>query len=148
MRTFRQRRPDGRDGWIWDVEGVRHVLYRLPELLAADPSETVYVVEGEKDVETLRASELVATTNPGGALKWRSEYSAALRGRHVAILSDHDDVGRLHAEQVARALSGVAASVRVVDLPGLAEHGDVSDWLATGHAIDELRAQVAAEVTL
>jgi putative DNA primase/helicase len=146
-KTFRQRRPDGHDGWIWDVAGVRHVLYRLPELLAADLSETVHVVEGEKDVETLRASGLVATTNPGGALKWRPEYNAALRGRHMVILPDHDDVGRLHANQVACALSGVAASVRVMDLPGLAEHGDVSDWLAAGHTIDELRAQVAAEVT-
>jgi hypothetical protein len=146
-KTFRQRRPDGRDGWIWDVEGVRRLLYRLPELLAADPSETVYVVEGEKDVETLRASGLVATTNPGGALKWRPEYSAALRSRHVVIVPDNDDVGRTHAADVARSLVGVAASVRVVDLPGLSEQGDVSDWLATGHAIDELCAQVAAEVT-
>jgi hypothetical protein len=143
-KTFHQRRPDGRDGWIWDIEGVRHVLYRLPELLAADPSETVYVVEGEKDVETLRASGLVATTNPGGALKWRPEYSAALRSRHVVILPDHDDVGRQHGVDVAKALAGVAGSVRVVDLPGLPEHGDVTDWLAAGHTIDDLRAQVAA----
>jgi hypothetical protein len=146
-KTFRQRRPDGRDGWIWDVEGVRYVLYRLPELLAADPSGTVYVVEGEKDVETLRALGLVATTNPGGALKWRPEYSAELRGRNVVIVPDHDDVGRRHAADVARSLVEVAASVRVVDLPGLTEGGDASDWLAAGHTIDELCAQVAAEVT-
>jgi putative DNA primase/helicase len=77
--------------------------------------------------------------NPGGAEKWRPEYSATLRGRHVVILPDHDDKGRLHAEQVAQALSGVAASVRVVELPGLGEHGDASDWLAAGHTVGELR---------
>ena len=143
-KTFRQRRPDGRDGWIWDVAGVSHVLYRLPELLAADPSETVHVVEGEKDVEALRALGLVASTNPGGALKWRPEYSAALGGRHVVILPDHDDVGRMHAADVARSLVGVAASVRVVDLPGLAEHGDAFDWLGAGHTVAELRALVDA----
>ncbi|MGC9986274.1 MAG: hypothetical protein ABSF35_21970 [Polyangia bacterium] len=144
-KTFRQRRPDGRDGWIWDVEGVRRVLYRLPELLAADPSETVYVVEGEKDVETLRASGLVATTNPGGALKWRREYGESLRGRHVVILPDNDDVGHTHAADVARSLVGVAASVCVMDLPGLAEHGDVSDWLVAGRTVAELRALVQWE---
>jgi putative DNA primase/helicase len=138
-KTFRQRRPDGRGGWIWDVEGVRRVLYRLPELLAADPSETIFIVEGEKDADNLAHRGLVATTNPGGALKWRPEYRAALRGRHLVILPDHDEVGRTHAADVARALSGVAASVRVMDLPGLAEHGDVSDWLSAGHTIGELR---------
>jgi hypothetical protein len=143
-KTFYQQRPDNRGGWIANVEGVRHMLYRLPELLAADPSETVYVVEGEKDVETLRALGLVATTNPGGALKWRPEYNAELRGRNVVILPDHDDVGRQHGVDVAKALAGVAGSVRVVDLPGLPEHGDVTDWLAAGHTIDDLRAQVAA----
>ena len=146
-KTFYQQRPDNRGGWIANVEGVRHMLYRLPELLAADPSETVYVVEGEKDVETLRALGLVAATNPGGALKWRPEYNAELRGRNVVILPDHDDVGRRHAADVARSLVEVAASVRVVDLPGLTEGGDASDWLAAGHTIDELCAQVAAEVT-
>jgi hypothetical protein len=49
------------------VHAVRPVLYRLPELLAADPTEPVYVVEGEKDVDALVALGLVATTNPGGA---------------------------------------------------------------------------------
>ena len=144
-KTFRQRRPDGRDGWIWDVEGVRRVLYRLPELLAADPSETVFLVEGEKDADNLARGGLTATTNPGGAGKWRPEYSATLRGRHVAILPDHDEVGRQHAADVARSLAGAAASVRAVDLPGLAEHGDVSDWLVAGHTVAELRELVQRE---
>jgi hypothetical protein len=143
-KDFRQRRPDGCGGWHWDLAGVRRVVYRVPELLAADPSEMVYIPEGERDVETLRASGLLATCNPGGAGKWRPEFSEALRGRHVVILPDHDQVGRQHAADVARSLAGVAASVRVVDLPGLAEHGDVSDWLVAGHGVAELRELVRA----
>jgi len=36
-KDFRQRRPDpsALDGWTWKTTGVRRVLYRLPELLAA-----------------------------------------------------------------------------------------------------------------
>jgi 5S rRNA maturation endonuclease (ribonuclease M5) len=143
-KTFRQRRPAGRDGWIWDVEGVRRVLYRLPELLATDPSETVFIVEGEKDADNLARRGLVATTNPGGALKWRRKYAEALRGRQVAILPDHDEVGRQHAAEVAWSLSGVAVSVRVVELSGLAKHGDVTDWLGGGHMVAKLLHLVRA----
>jgi hypothetical protein len=141
-KTFAQRRPDGCGGWSWGVAGVRPVLYRLPELLAADPSETVFIVEGEKVADGLARRGLVATTNPGGALKWRSEYSGALRGRHVVILPDHDDVGRQHGAEVVQSVDRVAASVRLVDLPGLAEHGDAFDWFAAGHTVEELRALV------
>src|SRR5262249_19596940 len=63
-KQFRQRRPDGKDKWVWNLQGVPCVLYRLPELLAADPSLPVFVVEGEKDVDNLVRCGLIATTNP------------------------------------------------------------------------------------
>jgi putative DNA primase/helicase len=143
-KKFRQQQPDGCGSWIWNVKGVRSVLYRLPELLAADPAETVFIVEGEKVADDLARRGLVATTNPGGALKWRSEYSGALLGRHAAILPDHDDVGRQHGAEVVQSVDRVAASVRVVDLPGLDEHGDAFDWFAAGHTVEELRELVQA----
>jgi putative DNA primase/helicase len=143
-KEFVQRRPDGCGGFLWDVEGVRRVLYRLPELLAANPSETVFIVEGEKDVEALRGCGLVATTNPGGAGKWCPEYAEPLRGRKVVILPDNDPPGMAHGEQIEQSLAGVAAGVRMVNLLGLAEHGDVSDWLAAGHDVTYLRKLVRA----
>jgi hypothetical protein len=116
-KDFRQRRPDGKGGYIWNLEGVRRVPYRLPELLAAEPLETVFVAEGEKDANRLADMGLVAITNPEGAGKWREEYTATLRERHVTILQDNDKDGREHAEKVAGALFGEAASVKVVVLP-------------------------------
>jgi hypothetical protein len=142
-KDFRQRRPDGAGGWVWNLVGTRRVLYRLPELLAADPAEDVFVPEGEKDVDRLRGLGLVATCNPLGAGKWRDEYSPCLAGRNVVILPDNDDPGRQHAAQVAASLCGIATSVKVLHLPGLPEKGDVSDWLATGGTADALRALVA-----
>lgn len=135
-KDFRQRRPDG-NGWSWSLGDVRRVLYRLPELLAS--KDLVFVVEGEKDVETLVTMGLVATTNAGGAGKWRDEYSATLRGRRVIVLPDNDEPGRKHAQQVAASLEGVAA-VRIVALPGLPPKGDVSDWVAAGGTRDHLMA--------
>jgi uncharacterized protein (DUF927 family) len=137
---FRQRRPNGAGGWTWKLGQVRRVLYRLPQLCTADPAEPVFVVEGEKDVDNLRALGLIATCNPGGAGKWRQDYSDALKGRDAILLPDNDDAGREHARDVADKIIRVAGSVRILELPGLPEKGDVSDWLAAGHSKDELIA--------
>jgi Protein of unknown function (DUF3987)/Toprim domain len=129
-KTFRQRRPNRRGGWINDIKGVRRVLYGLPELLA-NAERAVFIVEGEKDVATVRDIGLVATTNAMGSGTWLKEYARDLQGRQVIILPDNDEPGRQHAKAVADSLIGVAASVRILELPGLAHKGDVTDWLTT-----------------
>lgn len=141
-KDFRQRSPKRDGGWSWSVKGVRRVLYRLPDLAAADPSESVLIVEGERDVDAAWQLGLAATCNSGGAGKWHSEYGENLVGRHVAITPDNDAPGRQHAEQVADYLDGVAASVRIVELPGLPDKGDFSDWLNAGGTVEELRRPV------
>jgi DNA primase len=133
-KSFRQRQPRPEGGWRWDMQGVRRVLYRLPELLAAPLERTVLVVEGEKDADALATIGRIVTTNVGGAGKWRAEYNETLRGRRVCILPDNDEIGHEHAEQVRAALEGVAGSVCIKELPGLPPKGDVSDWLASRRA--------------
>lgn len=125
-KDFRQRRPDGRGGWLWNMEGARRVLYRLPEVIeAVKSSQNVFVVEGEKDAETLAEWGLVGTCNVGGAGKWRTEFSEPLRGARVFVLPDRDEPGRKHGEQVCDALQGIAASVDVLELPA---GKDVTEW--------------------
>lgn len=128
-KDFRQRKPDGAGGWVWKLGNVRRVLYRLPELLAADRSLPIFIVEGEKDADRLWSLGLPATTNVGGAGKWHASYSEALRGRQVVVIADNDDPGLQHAEQVARALYGHARSVGILTPPGVPAKGDISDWL-------------------
>ncbi|MGI8913000.1 MAG: DUF927 domain-containing protein [Chloroflexota bacterium] len=142
-KAFKQRRPDGKGGWVWNLAGVRHVPYRLPELLAAPNDADIYIAEGEKDVDRIRSLGLFATCNAGGAGKWRAEYSSWLSGRRVVILPDNDEAGRKHAEAVATALQGIAASVKVLALPGLPERGDVSDWLDAGGTRAEMERLVS-----
>jgi len=135
-KDFRQRRPDGKAGWIWNLNGTRRVLYHLPQLRAGiNACKRVFCVEGEKDVHALEALGRVATTNPGGAQKWRPEYSDSLRGADVVIIADKDEPGFAHARQVARALEGIAA--KVVTVTAIAGK-DVSDHLAAGHTLAEL----------
>lgn len=98
-------------------------------LAAVEARETIWLVEGEKDADILIEHGLAPTTNPGGAGKWRDEYSEMLRGAKVVILPDNDDSGRQHAQTVAQRLHGVAAEVRILEFRGLPEKGDVSDWI-------------------
>lgn len=119
------------------------VPYRLPELLAA-PTQLVVVAEGEKDCENLASIGVLATCNAGGAGKWTGEHSAFLSGRRVIVLPDNDQSGRNHAQQVAESLYGISESVRIVSLPGLAEKGDASDWIAAGGTRTELDRLIEA----
>ncbi len=145
-KKFAVRRPDGSGGWVWNWRGITRTLYRLPKLLAADPNEWVFVVEGEKDADRLTELGLVATTNPNGANKWRPEFSDALSGRKVAVIPDNDTSGKKHGAKVARWLVGKAADVRIVRLPVQGVGEDVSDWLDGGGTREELVAMVEAAV--
>lgn len=123
-KDFRQRQPDGKGGWIWTMDGASRVLYRLPEVLKA---KTVHCVEGEKDVESLRAIKLTATCNVGGAGKWLEAYSEFLAGKDIIIIPDTDQPGRKHADLILDSVSKKANSVKVVILPK--PYKDVSDYL-------------------
>jgi 5S rRNA maturation endonuclease (ribonuclease M5) len=149
-KTFRQRQKGTNgDEWLWTLKGVTKVLYRLPDVRRAiAESQTIYLVEGEKDVETLRGLGLVGTCAPGGACEkprsWLPQYTEALRGAEVVILPDNDDPGRKHAEIALEALENVARRCRVVTLPDLPEKGDVSDWVSAGGTAATLRALCSA----
>jgi 5S rRNA maturation endonuclease (ribonuclease M5) len=128
-KDFRQRRPDGKGGWIWNLDGARRVLYRLPEVLKA---QTVCVAEGEKDCNNLAKLGFVATTNPLGAGKWRDECSETLRGKDVIVfgdVGDDDGAGERHTNHVIESLVGKAKSIKHVALPD--GFHDVSDYIAS-----------------
>ena len=141
QKEFWAVRPDGNGGWLYGLEGIEPTIYRLPEVIeAVRKGEIVFVVEGEKDVDNLRKLGLVATTNHGGAKKWKPYYSDYLIGADVVIIPDNDKPGREHAERVAQSLVGKAKSIRMLELPNLPPKGDVSDWLEAGGTKEELLA--------
>ena len=86
----------------------------MPELLAADKQQPVFVVEGEKDVDNLTALGLLATTNSGGALNWRPEYSDTLKNRDVVIVDDMITTGGSMAQAIRAARSNGARKVVAV----------------------------------
>jgi putative DNA primase/helicase len=143
-KEFRVRRTDGAGGWRWNLSGCRRVLYRLPELIqAVKNGETVFIVEGEKDVETLISWELKATCNFDGAGKWNESYNGYFKGATVINLRDNDLPGEKHGNLIGENLSGQAAVYKSILLPDLPEHGDVTDWANSGGAKEKLLEIVA-----
>jgi AAA domain/CHC2 zinc finger len=144
-KSFRYRHEDESGNWVWS-KGDRYAPYGLPDLVTA---ANVIYVEGEKDADNVR-TELgklnlngrgFAVTTSGGANDWRDEFAPYFAGRDVVILPDNDTPGRVHAQQVAAAIHEYAAGVKVVDLPNLPDHGDVSNFLET-HSARELLDEI------
>ena len=124
-KSFRQRhRVEGK--WIWNMNGVERVLYRLPKIITA---QAVWVTEGEKDVESLVALGFEATCNVGGSKSWLESYGENFTGKDVVICGDNDQPGEEYVKAVAESVAPFAKTVRVVKLPSATK--DVSDFIAT-----------------
>ncbi len=142
-KHFRQRIPIPGGNWDYKLGSVRRVLYRLPELLASTSSR-VFVAEGEKDVDNLRAIGLTATCNVGGAGKWKDEFSILLKNRDIVVCQDNDKAGVAHAKQVAESVAKFARSVKMITFEDQPEKSDISDWLATGKDSIDLSQRITS----
>jgi 5S rRNA maturation endonuclease (ribonuclease M5) len=125
-KRFEQRRPNGKGGWIGNLNGVRRVLYRLTEVMSA---QEIIVVEGEKDAETVRSFRFCGTTGGSASDNWLEEYTAILTGKDVLIIRDADEPGRRKAMIIAHAVFAKAASVRMLEMPGAK---DFTEWVEKG----------------
>jgi hypothetical protein len=151
-KAFSQRRPRPGvpDSWISNIDGVRRVIFRLPEVIQAND---VVIVEGERDVLTVEKVGLVATTAPGGAGGWLPEFNEFLRGKNVVLVPDCNmpdsksklGIGRDHMHKVAANIKGVAKRIRWLDLaevwPECPDKGDISKYVATGNNGDPVTKQ-------
>jgi 5S rRNA maturation endonuclease (ribonuclease M5) len=157
-KAFRQYVPDPLKpgGKQWSLNGVRRILFHLPELIAAKTQgETIYLAEGEADVLALERAGVAATTRtegawqPGDRAKWRTEYSQTLTGMHVIIVRDRDNAGQHTAKDIAAQLAQHAASIKIVEAAEGKDAADhiAADHIAAGYNVDELVPVVDAEAT-
>jgi len=122
--------------YYWGLNGARKVPYRLPRVIEAVKSgETVYIVEGEKDVHSVEKAGKTATCPPGGAGKWRPEYNQHFEEAYVIIVADRDKAGRAHANDIKANLLHHARFVTVVE-PVVGK--DVTDHLDAGMELEHL----------
>ena len=106
--------------------GCDAVLYRLPDVLRA---KCLIIVEGEAKADLLASWGLPATClDTGVGSKLTEAMIQQLAGKRIVILPDNDEPGREYANRLASQLYRRAASLRIVELPGLPEKGDILDW--------------------
>ena len=141
-KTFRQRRPDDKGGWLYNLQGVEALPYNLVGMIQ-NPDAPVFIVEGEKCAERLNQLGLVATTNHGGSKNWKPELNQYFKDRNVIVLPDNDTAGKAHADVVISQLYGTANAIKRVDLPG-DDKDDVVDWLFKGGDVKQLHELVKA----
>lgn len=137
-KSFGQRRPDPNRSreYIYNLDGVTKLLYNLPSVVKAVANgDPVWLVEGEKDADTLIARGIVATTPPNGAGKWEGRFTNVLAGAHIEIIADNDEVGITHAWDVLEKLTAAGSVCRVWKSP---KFKDISDHLGAGLEFDDL----------
>jgi putative DNA primase/helicase len=140
-KGFFQRQPDGNGGYIYNLHGIVPTLYHQDEVSnAISLGEQVFIVEGEKDVETLRAAGITATTNAGGAGKWRDSYTQVFSNADVVIIPDRDNPGLAHGHDIAGKLFPIASKVKLLELP---KCKDVSEWFSDGGCLESLHNLVS-----
>lgn len=125
------------------IEGCKRVFYRLPELLKGiSDNKIIFLVEGEKDADTLVNLGLTATTTIITTQELSDDFIKILKNADVVILYDYDKTGVDRKDRLCKQLFSRVKRLRVVDLPGLnysEKHGkDITDWLEMGHTIEEL----------
>jgi AAA domain len=125
--------------WAPKIGDAKPVLYKLRELNEAIArGETVYIVEGEKDVDMMARRGYAATCNYEGAGKWREGYAQYFEDAKVVIVADRDEAGYKHAKDVRETLLGKATSVGIYQSAVQNPKADISDHFDAGYSIEHL----------
>ena len=141
-------RPVARQADAWQIGAMPEPrpLYRLPEVLKAS---RVIVCEGEKAADAARSLGFTATTSAGGAQAAGKTDWRPMAGKEVWLLPDNDLAGRKYDDTAANFLLKLspATVMKIIELPGLPEGGDIVDWIdAHGDAAEPetMRAEIEA----
>lgn len=140
------RDASGKKIFPWDRKGIKTAelpLYgseRLREVASGTP---IVVAEGEKAADAILEHGLAGVGTVTGASETPGPAALeVLRGRDVVLWPDHDQPGRGHMERVAAALSGIAASVRLLSW-GEQKGDDAYDFFARGGSLEQLDRMLA-----
>jgi hypothetical protein len=115
------------------LENTQKTLYHLDEIVNSEPDQIIWITEGEKDADAIRAAGGIATTQ-GGANDWKPEFAQHLRGRYVRVCQDNDGPGRKTACQILLDLKGVAAEALLREA---AKGKDAYDHLEGGFGLED-----------
>jgi len=144
-KTFTWQGADGKIG-LSGRSSTSLPLFRSETLKAAPLTDPVLVTEGESAAAALATiwPGLVVATVTGAASTPAAEVLDALRGHAAILWPDCDTPGAQHMERLGTALIPIASAVRILDVPGLPDHGDAADYVSAGRGADELLELIKA----
>ena len=109
-------------------------VFKIQE--AIDRQETIFYVEGEKDVNTLMKKGYTVFTC-GGSGDWKPDASILFQNANVIVLADNDEPGKKLASNVMKDLKGITRSIKViVPMPDVTK-ADITDYFEAGHTVEE-----------
>lgn len=98
---------------------------------AIDDNKPIFIVEGEKDVDTLTKHGYTSFTY-GGVNDWQSDFAELVNGAMVIILADNDKPGIDVANRIYEDVVSVAKSVKImVPMPDIPK-ADITDYFESG----------------
>jgi RecA-family ATPase len=129
---FRHANGDGR--LFWGMGNSERPLYRLQNLVIAEPGESVFICESEKVCDKLAKLNLLATCV---ASSWENVDLGPLHGRPCVVLVDNDvdGTGEKKARATIEAVTPIAASIQVVR--GGPPGGNLADRLDDEISVEE-----------
>lgn len=135
--TYRVKGEDG--NWVYNAKDIKKILYCLPELIEAPKNKPIIFVEGGKDVDNVRDLGFESTTYFLVKGEWPEEFNKYFADRIVILCPDNDETGRQYSYNIGKSITSVAKEVKWLELPGLGEKEDISDWIARGGTAEELQ---------
>jgi hypothetical protein len=143
------RHPEKGNG----MNGETYLPYRLPDFpnLAKGDSLLMTYHESESTADAVRELGIPATTTPlGPEMDIPSDVAPYFEGLQVVIFPDNDEEGHYHAGRVGEALLEVAKCVKIVELDGLEQGDDATDWIeqkrADGLSSDDIKREIKRRV--
>ncbi|MCU0544864.1 MAG: DUF3987 domain-containing protein [Oscillatoriaceae cyanobacterium Prado104] len=130
------------DGKRWipnlkDIDRTNIPIYRYAEVQKAiAENKLIFIAEGEPCADALRELGLTATTNIGGAEKWKSSDTSDLVGAQVAIVLDRDQPGLKRAALLSQEFPDALwlypyPNSPIWNNPPVSDGLDVADWIAS-----------------
>lgn len=108
---------------------------------AISEGKPIFIVEGEKDVDTLTKQGYTSFTF-GGVNDWQADFAELVKGADVVILADNDSPGIAVANTILKDIQPVVKSAKiVVPMPDVPK-ADITDYFEAGHTKEEFEQMI------
>lgn len=108
---------------------------------AISENKPIFIVEGEKDVNTMTKQGYTAFTY-GGVNDWQSEFSELVKGANVVVFADNDEPGIKVANTILNDVHLVAKCAKmIIPMPDIPK-ADITDYFEVGHTKEEFEQMI------